>query len=167
MKKKIMKLLKNKTFVMFLVLFVILLVCLFLLKSAFIPNRGSNYGNRLDGIEKISFKDKDKTKITKSIEENDKVSSCKLVIHGKIINIIYNVNENVGVNEAKEISQSSLDKFSKEVKEFYDIQFIITNNEEKWEEVEITNDDGTKTTEINKNYPVMGYKNSSKDNIVW
>ena len=167
MKKKIKKLLKNKTFVMFLVLFAILLVCLLLLKSAFIPSRGSNYGNRLDGIEKISFKDKDKKAITDSVKDNEKVKTCKLVVHGKIINIIFDVNADVSLDDAKAIANTSLEKVSDDVKKFYDIQFIVTNSEEKGEEVQVTNDDGTTTTEVKKSYPIMGYKNSSRDSIVW
>ncbi|MBQ9023706.1 MAG: hypothetical protein IJ105_00625 [Bacilli bacterium] len=167
MKSKIKKLMKNKKFVMFLILFIILLVCLIIIGGIFFPGRGSNYGNRLDGIKNISFTDKDKEKIINSIKNNDKVTEAKMNVHGKIINIIFNVNKDVSVDDARAIAASSLEKISDKVKGFYDIQFMISKTEEEGAEVQITNDDGSTTTEIRKQFPIMGYKNSNKDNIVW
>ena len=167
MKKKLKKILKNKTFIMFLILFVIFLICIFILRGVFFPGAGSNYGHRLDGINKISFKDKDKNEITKVINADDKTSEAKIIVHGKIINIIFNVNEGVSIEDARAIAQNSLSKMSDKVKGFYDTQFIITCKDEKGEEVEITKDDGTKEKEIRKKYPIMGYKNSSRNDIVW
>ena len=167
MKKKIKKLFKNKRFVMFFTLFVVLLICLIIIIRIFFPGHGSNYGNRLDGIKKINFTEKDKNKIIDSINDNDKVSEAKMNIHGKIINIIFNVNKDVSIEDAKNIANSSLDNFSDKVKGFYDIQYIITKTQEDGEEVKITNDDGTTETEIKKQFPIMGYKNSNSDKIVW
>ncbi len=167
MKDKINKLLKNKRFVMFMILFLILLICLILLKGAFFPKSGSNYGNRLDGIEKIKFGQSAQTKIIKSIKSNEKVEKVKMNIHGKIINIIYDVKKTTTVDEAHLIAQESLDKFSNKVKGFYDIQFIITNKNEEGQEVETTKEDGTVSKEIVKQFPIMGYKNAKNDSIVW
>ena len=167
MKKKFKKLLKNKKAMIFLVLFLILLVCLFLLKGVFFPGVGSNYGHRLDGINDIKFTDKTKDSIVSSIKKDDKVSTAKMNIHGKIVNIIFNVNKDVSIEDARAISTASLEKFPEKVKGFYDIQFIITKTEEAGEEVQITNDDGTTSTEIKKQFPIMGYKNSGSNTIVW
>ena len=167
MKKKIKKLLKNKKVVMFLILFFILLVCIFILRGVFFPGHGSNYGNRLDGIKKIEFTTKSQDKIVKSIKDNEKVTEAKLNIHGKIINVIFNVKSDVSIEDARAVAASSLEKFSDKVKGFYDIQFLITKKEEKGEEVQISNDDGTTSTEIRKQFPIMGYKNSSRNDIVW
>jgi len=167
MKNKFKKLLKNKRFILFMILFIVLIICLILLKSAFFPSGGSNYGNRLDGIDKISFKDSDKSKIVKSIKTNEKVTEAKIIIHGKIINVIYNVAKDTTIEDARKIAEGSLEKFSDKVKGFYDIQFMITNKDEEGEEIEITNDDGSKSKEISKKFPIMGYKNSKSTNIVW
>lgn len=164
---KIKKLLKNKTFVIFLILLVVLIVCLILLRGVFFPGHGSNYGNRLDGINKIKFADKDQKSVTDSISADDKVKSAKMNIHGKIINVIFDVNKDVSKDDARNIANASLEKFSDEVKGFYDIQFIITKSEEEGTEVQVTKDDGTTATEISKEFPIMGYKNSNKGNIVW
>ena len=169
MKKKFdfKKLLKNKTFVLFGIIFIIFLVILILLWKVFFPGGGSNYGNRLDGIEKISFTEKAQKSVTSSIKEHEKVNSSKLVIHGKIINIIFDVKEDTTLDEAKAIATVSLEKFSKKVKKFYDIEFMITKKKEKGEEVEITKDDGKTAKEIKKQFPIMGYKKASRDGIVW
>lgn len=167
MKKKIKKLLKNKKVVIFLILFFILLVCIFILRGVFFPGHGSNYGNRLDGIKQIEFKKQTQDKIIKSIKDNDKVTDAKMNIHGKIINVIFNVGKDVSIEDARAIAAGSLEKFSDKVKGFYDIQFMITKEEEKGEEVQTQNEDGTTTTEIKKQFPIMGYKNSSRNDIVW
>lgn len=167
MKKKIKKLLKNKRFIMFLTLSIVLLICLVIIMRIFFPGHGTNYGNRLDGIRKISFTEKDKNKVIDSIKKDDKVTSSKMNIHGKIINIIFNVNKDVSKDDAKAIAGASLDKFSDKVKGFYDIQFMITKTDEEGQEVEITKDDGTTAKEIRKEFPIMGYKNSKNANIVW
>lgn len=167
MDKKIKKLLKNKKLIIFLILLVVIIICMFLLKGVFFPSGGSNYGNRLDGIEKISFTKDDQESVTKFISDNEKVISSKMNVHGKIINVIYDVNKDVKEEEAKNIAISSLEKFSDEVKSFYDIQFIITKTEEEAEQVETTDSDGKSVTSTIKKFPIMGYKNSSNDGIVW
>ncbi|MBP3635668.1 MAG: hypothetical protein J6J17_04385 [Bacilli bacterium] len=165
--KKLKRLLKNKKFIIFMILLLVLIICLFLLKGIFFPGGGSNYGNRLDGIEKISFTKKDQEKINQFINNNEKVTSSKINIHGKIINVIYNVNKDVSLDDAKNIATSSLEKFDDTVKGFYDIQFIITMTDEKGEETQTTDENGKTITTVVKKFPLMGYKNSSKEAIVW
>ena len=166
-KKKIRKLFKSKKFVMFFALSIVLLICLIIIMRIFFPGHGSNYGNRLDGINKISFTEKDQNKITDFIKKDDKVSEAKLNIHGKIINIIFNVNKDVSKDDAKAIAGASLEKISDKVKGFYDIEFMVTKKDEEGQEVEIQKDDGTTSKEIRKEFPIMGYKNSKNSNIVW
>lgn len=161
------KLMKNKTFLIFLVLFVVFIGILIFLRGIFFPGHGSNYGNRLDGINKIKFTNKDQAKVVDFVKADEKVSTAKMNIHGKIINVIFNVNKDVSVEDARKIAESSLNNFSDKVKKFYDIEFIITKTDEEGEEVKIQKEDGKEETEIRKSFPIMGYKNSNKDNIVW
>lgn len=166
-KKKVKKVLKDKKIIIFSVILIILIVCIILLKGTFFPSGGSKYGNRLDGIEKINFNEKEKDRINEFITSNEKVTSSKINIHGKIINIIYNVNKDVNIDDAKSIAISSLEEIPNKVKKFYDIQFIVTKTEEIGEEVESKDENGKTITTTVKNFPIMGYKNSSNDNIVW
>ena len=167
MKQRLKKLMKNKKAVVLIALVLVLLICLILIKSVFFPGHGSKYGNRLDGINKISFTSSDKSSITKFISDNDKVTEAKLNIHGKIVNVIFNVKEDTSLDDAKKIASESLEKFSDDVKNFYDIEYIITKNDEKGTEKEVTDENGKTTTTTVKEFPIMGYKNSKSKEVVW
>ena len=120
-----------------------------------LPSKTSKYGNRLDGIKKINFGKAEKEKIINKIKSNDKVSEVKIDVEGKIINIVYNVNKDASVDDAKNIANSSLGEISDEVKNFYDIQVMISKKDEEVPE-------GGKAA-----FPIMGYKNSKSKGIVW
>lgn len=167
-KEKFRKLLKNKKFMIVAILILIGIICLLLLKGFFYPNGSvSKYGNRLDGIKNIEFDKGDKDKIIKSINSNEKVDSAKMNVHGRIINIIFNVNKDTSVDDARNIANESLNNFSSEVKGFYDIEFIITMNDEEGIKEQVTNDDGQVKEVVTKLFPIMGYKNSSSEGLVW
>lgn len=164
MNKNVKKIVKNKRLMLVCALVLIGIICLILLKGILYPNsKISYYGNRLDGIDKISFTKSDQNKIIENIKTNENVTESKLNIHGKIVNIIFNVKENVSLDDAKKIASDSLNDFSDEVKNFYDIEMIITKTDEKG--TEKTKEDGTKETI--KEFPIMGYKNSSSKEISW
>ena len=167
MKQKLKKLMKNKKAVALIALVLVLLICLILIKSVFFPGHGSKYGNRLDGINKISFTSSDKSSITKFISDNDKVTEAKLNIHGKIVNVIFNVKEDTSLDDAKKIASESLEKFSDDVKNFYDIEYIITKNDEKGIEKEVTDENGKTTTTslINHILEKAGYNTFLGGNI--
>ena len=132
-----------------------------------LPSGSSKYGNRLDGIKKISFKKEDREKIINKIKENEKVTEAKMDVEGKIINIIFNVNKDTSVEDARNIANSSLGEITDEVKNFYDIQFMISKKDEEGTKKTVTKDDGT-TEEITVTvFPIMGYKNVKSKGIVW
>ena len=85
MKQKLKKLMKNKKAVVLIALVLVLLICLILIKSVFFPGHGSKYGNRLDGIDKISFTSSDKSSITKFISDNEKVTEQNLIYMEKLL----------------------------------------------------------------------------------
>lgn len=162
-KKLIKKIIKDKRFIFVCILFIILIICFIFLKNLLYPNGTiSAYGNRLTGIEDIKFEKKDKNTVIDKIKENENVTDAKMNVHGKIINIIYNVKKEMSFDDSKKIAEESLGLFSEDVKKFYDIQFIITKNDEEGKEVE---DNGEK--KIIKEFPKMGYKNAKSEGIVW
>lgn len=167
-KEKLQKLLKNKKFIIVVVLVLIGIICLLLLKGFLYPNSNiSLYGNRLDGIKDIKFDKSDKDKVTKSISDNEKVSSAKMNVHGRIINVIFNVNKDTTLDDAKAIANDSLGNFSDAVKGYYDIQFIITMDDEEGVKEQVTKEDGSTQEVVTKVFPVMGYKNSNSEGLVW
>ena len=126
------------------------------------------FGTRLKGIEKISFKKKDKSKVVDGLKANENVKDASIDIEGRIIYIIFDVKENVSKDDAKNIANDSLGNLSDEVKGFYDIVVIIKKTEEKIEEVTITEGDGSsETKEIRREFPVSGAKRKTSDHIVW
>ena len=127
-----------------------------------IGNGGDKYGERLKGIEKISFSKKDKNKIVDELKKNENVTSASLDIQGRLIYIIFNVKEEVSLDDAKNIGNESLNNISDAVKGFYDINILITKKDEK----------GTEETKldkkiIHKEFPISGAKRKTSDHVVW
>lgn len=167
-KNKLKKLMKNKKIVVVSLLIIIGIICSILLNAFLSPNGNiSNYGNRLDGIKEVKFNKSAKNKVIDSLNSNDRVSNCKINIHGKIINVIFNVSKDTSVDDARNIANESLNNFTNKVKSFYDIQYIITNTEEEGTKQNITDDDGKEKEEMIKNFPIIGYKNSKSEGLVW
>lgn len=163
--KKVRKFKKIK--VGYILAFVVILIVLIMVIKLIIPSGASKYGSRLDGIEKITFGDKEKEAIVKKIKESDKVTDAKIDVKGKIIYVIYNVNKDCGKDDAKNIGNDSLSVISDEVKNFYDLNYIITKNDEEGQKVSETNADGQPVEKVVKEFPVMGYKNKKTGGLVW
>ena len=147
----------------FAALFIILIIGIKLM----LPNSKSKYGNRLEGIEKISFDNSAKSKIVKKINSNDKANGAKVEVQGRIINIIFNVKKDVSKDDAKAIASDSLGQIKDNVKKYYDIQYMITKKDEEGTKKKETNEDGKEVEVTVTVFPIMGYKNSKSDKIVW
>ena len=128
---------------------------------------GSKYGERLKGIEKISFTKKDKDKFINSIKSNENVNSASIDIQGKIIYVIVDVKENVSIEDARNILNGSLENLSDKVKNYYDLNALITKKAEVPTEEVKTDADGKETKVEHRDFPISGYKNNSSDHIVW
>ena len=108
------------------------------------------YGNRLEGIESVQIKDDKITDIEKKITENELVKSTEVVIKGKLIYVTITLKNGTHA-DSESIAQSSLELFSEEEKAFYDIQYIVDNEDETTEE----------------NFPIMGYIKAGNSVIKW
>lgn len=108
------------------------------------------YGNRLEGIESVQIKDDKITDIEKKITENELVKSTEVVIKGKLIYVTITLNSGTHA-DSESIAQSSLELFSEEERAFYDIQYIVDNEDDSIEE----------------NFPVMGYIKAGNSVIKW
>ena len=108
------------------------------------------YGNRLDGIKEVKISDKKQEELEKSITENELVKSTDIDIKGKLIyiNIVLETGKH---SDSEALAISILDLFSEEEKTFYDIQYIIENEDKAIEE----------------NFPVMGYIKKGNSVIKW
>jgi hypothetical protein len=148
--------------------FVIIIAFILLVLKLVLPSSGINkYGDRLDGIEKHPFTEKEKNKVIKNIKEKEQVVSCKIDVQGKIINVIFTVNKDVSKDDSKNIATGSLADFSDKVKSFYDIQFMIKKKDEEGTKVTKQVDDETTKEVTVYEFPIMGYKNKSREGITW
>lgn len=107
------------------------------------------YGNRLEGRESVMLKDDDIKKVEDSITTNDLVNKVELDIKGKLIyvNIILNSGKH---SDAEAIAQSSLELFSEDVRNYFDIEFNVDNKEPG-----------------DENFPIMGYLKAGNTTIRW
>ena len=129
---------------------VILLVIigLLILKDIFYPTENKAiYGTRTEGVKKNPIKDEQKNAIIAAF--NEKANSTTIRIAGRIIYIDVKLNGETSRDEAKNISATSLGQLPDNIKNYYDIQFIIEND--------------TNTAE----FPIIGYKHHTKPEISW
>lgn len=132
----------------------ILLIVLFAIFSRMIFSTGkSEYGDRLKNIVEIKKSVLDDVK--KSTEEYEEVEEANVRIQGKIVYTVIKVTEATSKDKAKEIAAKTLEKYSKEVIDCYDFEFIINQKEQLDEE---GND---------KSYTIAGTKHPNKENISW
>jgi preprotein translocase subunit SecF len=143
---------KNKfIFIISIIIVVIFLLSTISIINIFFPNLGVPlYGNRLANINDVKISKNRQTDIANNILKTEKVDKVSVDIRGNLINFIINCKNNVDVIGAKNIAIKVLDEFSTEEKDFYDIQFFMTN-----------------TTQDSDLFPVIGYKNKISSTIVW
>lgn len=146
---------------------IIIVMVLILIIKLMLPSNVSKYGDRLDGIKDISFNREDKNKIVDKIKENDKVTEAKIDVEGKIINIIFNVKTDASEDDAKKIANDSLSVISSDVKNFYDIEYMVTRKGEVGKKEKIKKDDGNEEEVTVTTFPIMGYKKYKSNSIVW
>lgn len=107
----------------------ILLIVMFAILARMLFSTGnSEYGDRLNGLVKIDSSETDKLK--KEISSFEEVESVDVRVQGKIIyiNILY--TDTTSKDRAKEIANKTLEYYSEEVKEYYDIGYILHQNKE-------------------------------------
>lgn len=165
--KKIIRRIRKKMKLGYILSFLAILIVAIVAIKLILPGNSSKYGNRLDGIKKINFGKDEQNKIVSKIKENNKVTEAKIDVEGKIINVIFNVTKDTSKDDAKKVANDSLSSISDEVKNFYDIQYIISKKDEEGTKKTITKDDGKEEEITVTVFPVMGYKNSKSKGIVW
>ncbi len=138
------------------VLATIVLVCLILMSVVivryFVGNGTSNYGDRLESIEKIPLEEADKEAIISKFKENESVSDVSIHSQGKII-YIRATFKNVTADRAKEIASSTLEVISDKYLNNYDIHYTLISD----------------ATESATGFIVMGAKNigEAQKQIIW
>ena len=150
--KKILRLIKRH--IILFILSLLALVAFIIMLVVFIKmtvNTSSKYGNRLDGIDEVSISKNELKDREKELEEKDDVDKSSIRIQGRIIYFDITFSKDTNLSNAKKICDEIVSSFEEEELDFYDISFIITQND-------LENDD---------KWVAAGYKNTTSSKISW
>ena len=147
-----MKFVKRNKFTIIAIVFLIVLVFVGIqVKNIFVPDEGKAvYGDRLSDISKHKL-DKDLfSKIEEKFKDDKRVIKISNKVHGKIINLIITVENDVDVNTAKEIANSTISLFENKELDYYSLQ-VYVNKED---------------ASLN-NFPIIGYKGVDSEKLLF
>lgn len=133
------------------VLILVFIISLFALVSLLYPDLKKDiYGNRLSGIGDVKISNQVITKVKDDLDSSRIINNTDYVLKGKLINFIIEVKKDTKIESSKKLVEIVLDSIEDEIKSYYDIQVIITEETEK-----------------NESYPIMAYKHKTSKEFVW
>ena len=131
-----------------LILGIILVVCIIAIivvfLTYFVGTKKSVYGSRFDNM-KTHIKEAEQNSYIQALEERSGVEKASIRVTGKTIYVRVAFKDDIKLDDAKKIIDSSLEKFSDDIKETYDINFTIKNT----------------------SFVLMGARNSSGNGLSW
>lgn len=133
-----------------ILLLIFVILCIFVWGFLFPDGSKSEYGNRLDGIDKVRISDDKLKKLETELEGRDFVKSADAYITGRIINVMIDVNDGTDVATAKALTEVVKSNFSEDELAFYDTQVYLTN-------------EGNSES----SYPYIGYKHRTESDFFW
>lgn len=143
---------KNKVLI---VLGIILIICfvaiLIVTFSYFFGGSESVYGDRLENIEDYPIEDAWVDEYIASLESDPTVNYAKFDTKGRIIYIDIDFVGDTSLIEAESKAAASLEQFSEEILEFYDINFTLTCT----------------ATENSEGFTIMGARNVAGSGLIW
>ena len=145
--KSILK--RKRKLIIALVFLIVIVLALCIAYESIFSNNNGKYGNRLEGIEKVEVKTKQKNEIKKNIESLEASTSIKVYLTGKTIKAVVVVKDDVDLGKAKESYNKLMEKLSDEQKKYFDIQVFL------------------KKKGKDDNFPTIGYKHHAKENVSW
>lgn len=140
-----------------LIIFLIIFIGLIIAGALFVTNlfapddEATLYGNRLNGIEEVTLKDDTLNQILSEIKKNEQVVTISNRLEGRLLNFSIDVKKDTAIDVAKTLISPIFSTLSEAEQAFYDIQVIITCNEDKEGDI----------------YPVIGYKHKTSSEFVW
>lgn len=105
---------------------ILLLIILVFFSMLLIGGSSNKYGNRLDGIENVKITDDEIDTMEIEMMEKEEINDVNIRIQGKIINVILTFNSDVDSKKAKEVATATLESFSEEQLDFYNVQYFLT-----------------------------------------
>ena len=139
---------KNKSMIVAGLILLAVVVTIFIVKDTVMFDESqAEYGNRLEGIDKVKVTDDQIKEIKNNLKDNMK--SVELSIQGRTINIIIEVNPDTSVGDAKSYAEKALETLTEEQKSYYDIEALVKNSADK------------------DHYPIIGYKHKTRGSYTW
>lgn len=147
-----MNFIKNNKFSIFaMVTFtLIVLICSYCYNIFFVNGKGAIYGDRLEGIEDVSISSDTTDKLIDELTSRDDVKKVTYALHGKIVNVIITVTDNVNKSSAKAIGALVLNYFSEDELGYYDFQVYVQKEDESLTD-----------------FPIIGYKQNLEKGFSW
>ena len=140
---------KKRKIIIALLILIVMVIGLCIAYDKIFANNSGKYGNRLEGIEKVNVKPKQKKEIKKNIESLEISSKVEVYLTGRIVKTVATIKDDVELDKAKEIYTKLMEKLTDEQKKYFDIQ-VFLNKKGK-----------------DENFPTIGYKHHKKDNVSW
>lgn len=141
---------KNKIKIILLIFLIATILFGYFVYTVFFPdNTNDYYGNRLIDISNHKVNNDTYEKLKTELSEKDEVKSVEIKTSGKIINIILRIEKDVNIEIAKMLDSEVLVAFTKEQRDYYDLQLFLTTEEKK------------------EGYPTIGYKHHTSEEFVW
>ncbi len=138
-----------------IVLFLIVLICFCIMGVVmvkyFFGGNTSSYGDRLDDIVDLPFKEEDQVSLINLIKENDIVSDVTINVKGKIIYIRILFNDKASLDSAKGVVTKSLEGISMDYQSKYDLEYTIVQE----------------SNESVAGFTLMGAKNINRNVLIW
>ena len=141
--KKIKK--NYKLIIIALIILIIAILGIFICKNLF----QLNDNGRLEGIENHKLTEKEIGLVKEKFNELEDIVDVDIFTNYKIIKIFLELND-TDFEDIKKISDESVEKFSKDNLEFYDIEIFV----------ELLDSEGNK-------YSKIGYKHKSSSEFTW
>lgn len=142
---------KNKFTIIAIVIFVGLVVSFYQIKNFLVPDEGKAvYGERLNGLEENKISNSVFDNIKSKLKENERVLEVTNKIHGKIINLLITVSDDMSVNDAKKLAASTISFFENDELSFYALQVYLIKDDKKL-----------------NNFPIIGYKGPKSKELLF
>ena len=142
---------KNKYAIIAIIVLIVLIIIGGQIKKIFMPDEGKAvYGSRLDGINDHKLSDELFSNIESKLKEDENILSVEHKVHGKIINLIITVNDDMIINDAKSLANSTISLFENNELSYYSLQVYVKKNNESL-----------------NNFPIIGYKGTSATELVF
>lgn len=139
----------------------VLVIIMFAIFARVIFSTGkTEYGDRLNGIEKIN--QKTTKEIIEETKELEQVEDLTIRTQGKIIYTTIIFKEGTKLSKAKEIANNTLEKYDDEIKKDYDFGFFLKENIKEPEDKE-----DNKKEEVKTGFVVAGTKHPETKSISW